>query len=97
MRLVVIVAEWLYLQDRGYESIRFADQDSNTRDIYFRDAHNKIQRLMQGYIGNKSFIANVVRGSIQDFMNAHGYELTKDTAESLSKRILSNIRHLPRD
>ena len=93
-RLVAIVAEWLYIQDKGYNvGTRFANQDSNTRDYYFRDAHNKVQRLIQGHISNKGFIANIVRGSIQDFINVHGCELTRENMESLAKRILSNMRH----
>jgi len=98
MRLVSIVAEWFYIQDKGHKpEVSFANQDSSTRDYYFRIAHDKIQHLVQGYIGNKSFIANVVRGSVQDFVNAHGGTLTKENMESLSKRILSNIRHLPKN
>jgi len=98
MRLASIVAEWIYIRDKGYKpEVRFDNQDSNTRDHYFRVAHNEMQYLIQGYIGNKSFLANVVRGSIRDFVNAHGNTLTSENTESLAKRILSNIRHLPRD
>lgn len=93
MRLMEIVAEWLYLQDNGYNSVRFANQESNIRDGYFRKARSIVRQLLQGYLGNKTFIANIVRGSITSFINAHGNYITKENMESLTKRILSNIRH----
>ena len=93
MRLVAIIAEGIYLQERGYKSIRFSNQDSNTRDFYFRIAQDKLPQLLAGYLGNRSFIARVVRGSIKSFIDAHGSDLANDNMESLVKRILSNIRH----
>jgi len=97
MRLVTVVAEWLYLQDTGYNSgVRFLNQDSNVRDFYSRKAQARLPRLLTGYLSNKGMVANVIRGSIRDFVNAHGDTITKENMESLAKRILSNMRHLPR-
>lgn len=93
MKLVAIIAEGIYLQDKGDKSISFSNQDSNTRDFYFRIARDKLPQLLAGYLSNKSFIARVVRGSIKSFIVAHGSNLTNDNRESLTKRILSNIRH----
>jgi len=97
MRLKEIIAEWCYLKDYS-NSVPFTKQDSNIRDFYHKIAGVAIPRLMSSYLGNRGITTKIIRCCIQDFVNAHGVELTKENSESLTKRIISQLRnHRPDD
>ena len=96
MRLKEIIAEWYYLKDSS-NSVPFVKQDSNIRDFYHKIAGDEIPRLVSSYLGNKGAVAKIIRGCIQNFVNAHGIELTKENSESLTKRIISQIRNQKAD
>lgn len=93
MRLKEIVAEWHYIKDADNKpEISFDKQDSNVRDFYFRIAVKELPTLLGGYFGNGNKLANLIRGCILNFIDAHGNTITKQNYDSLAKRITSNIR-----
>ena len=96
MRLKEIVAEWHYLKDKERESqiVPFNDLNSNARDQYFRLAYRELPHLMASYLGNRGGLTKLIRGCIQSFVAAHGMEINKSNAESLTKRIVSQLRKI---
>lgn len=93
MRLIEIIAEWSYIKDVDDKPLTlFSEQDSNVRDFYFREAYNQIPGLVAGYLRNDGDITKRIRGCVKSFSDAHGTKLTKENAESLVKRIISNLR-----
>ncbi len=94
LRLKEIVAQWYYLKDetKDMQIVPFRELNSNVRDRYSRIAAGQLQQLMAGYLSNKGSITKLIRGCIKDFINAHSIELNRDNAESLVKRIISQLR-----
>ena len=97
MRLKEVIAEWHYLKEeiREQRIVPFAELNSNVRDRYFRTAYNELPHLVASYLGNRGAITKLIRGCIRNFINAHGVELNKGNAESLVKRITSQLRKEP--
>jgi len=90
MRLKRLIAEYLYLKENT-SITPFEKTSSNKQDAYCRAANQEIPALLHGYISSRGWLGNLVRGCIQEFMNAHGTLLTKQNYDSLAKRIISKL------
>lgn len=51
--------------DDTFDGIEFGEFQTNLQDGYCRIARNNIPQLLAGYISNKGWLGNVVKGSIE--------------------------------
>ncbi len=97
MKLKEIIAEHLYLVDNDYKpEISFIEQDSNTRDFYYRLASNEIPCTLGSYLTSKGNLYKIIHGSVKGFINAHN-ELTISNMGSLTRRIVQAIKNEERN
>ncbi len=93
MRLKEIIAEHLYLEDTGYKPLcLFKEQDSNVRDLYFKEASLVLPRYIGSYLGTNGNVTKCVRGGLKSFIDAHGGTITKENYDSLVRRIVSLVK-----
>ena len=91
MKLKRVIAEYLYLKNNS-SILSFGETCSDTQDYYCRAASREIFPLIASYVSSKSWFSRIIKGSIQEFINAHGVNLNLQNCNSLSKRIVSQVK-----